>query len=199
VSALPAHVHTRTHHAHTTTHSLIRFYNGAPTRSVLLRESRRVPTNPKRTEGPNTPHQRQAANGTVKIFEPKTHKKCCQRFCAKEFKDATNTALVLARVPLYDTSMTRDEMRAALIDNSVKILLHPLDGKPVCTIMTCIAYSCSKTLLYPNTKRSKGTTGDSNRSRAKIMPSIMAWFENEKDLGCIMPDTGMTLLVYPNK
>jgi hypothetical protein len=90
-------------------------------------------------------------------------------------------------------------MRDKLISNSVALLTHPEDGKPVCTKMSCIAFSCSISLLLPNSKRTRGTRGDANRRRSKGLQSVMAWFNNEKELADVMPDTGIYNLAYPRR
>jgi hypothetical protein len=70
----------------------------------------------------------------------------------------------------------------------------------VCINMACIAYSCTQSFLLPNTKRTKGRTqADANRARFRKMYSVMAWFDNEKELSDIMPDTGVHHFAYPRR
>lgn len=177
-----------------------RIYRGKPTRTVLLQaERKRVPTRKRRKEVPNIPHKRQACDGEVKAFTPALLTKCCLRQCAKYFGDPKDPQLVLARSPLYDACLSRPAMRDALHRNAICFLTNPCDGKPVCNKMACIAYSCSISFLNPDTTRTKGTQGDSNRRRAKQLFSVMAWFKNEKELADIMPDTGVSLFPYHRK
>ncbi len=65
--------------------------------------------------------------------------------------------------------------------------------------MACIAYSCSTSFLTPNAKRCAGTQADSNKRRSKLIYSVMSWFEKEKELSDVMPDTGTYLFSYPKK
>ena len=177
-----------------------RLYDGKPCRTMLLMaERRRVPTLKRRLEVPNVGKKKQARNGQVKAFTPKPYGNCCLRRCCKYFTDPDDPSLKLAREPLYDTAMTRPAMRDALQKNAVNLLVNPCDGKPVCNKMACLAYSCSTSFLNPNVKRCHGTQGDSNRRRAKMLFSVMSWFQNEKELSDVMPDTGVHLLSYPRK
>ena len=186
--------------ATTSDSNLERLYRGTPTRTRLLQIDRlRVLKKRVRTEVPFVAKKKQARDGCVKAFVPRIYSQCCKRRCCKHFDDPKAEMLVLARKPLFDETLTRAAMRDALQRNAVDYLRNPDDGKPVCSKMACIAYSCSTSLLYPNHKRTRGDQGDSNRRRAKMMFSVMAWFEKEKELCDIMPDTGKFLLCYPRR
>jgi len=177
-----------------------KLYGGAPTKSQLVRfDLLRLQKKRQRLEVPCTPSKRQASNGFVKAFVPDVYGQCCKRRCCKHFDDPKDPLLVSARKPLFDTTISRPEMRARLMRNAVDLLRNADDGKPVCTKMACIAYTCSTSFLLPNTKRSKGTQGDANRRRSKILYSVMSWFNKEKELCDVMPDTGKYLLTYPRK
>ena len=177
-----------------------RMYRGSPTRTMLIQaERKRVAKKPIRTEVPNTPHVKQARNGKVKAFSPKIYKHCCKRRCCKNFNDAKDEQLVLARQPLFDATLSREAMRVALRNNAVDLLRHKEDGDPVCNVMVNIAYSCSTSFLNPSTTRSNGSQGDSNRRRAKIILSVMSWFKRENELSDVMPDSGDILLSYPKR
>ena len=179
-----------------------RFYRGTPTRTQLIRaESLRVSKKRLRVEVPAATRMKQASNGKVKAFVPSSafSGPCCKRQCSRHFQDAKNLQLVQARAPLYDTDLSRPAMRELLLNNAVVHLRNPWDGDPVCGTMVNIAYTCSTSFLNPNFKRSKGTQGDSNRRRAKLVYSVMAWFENEKELSDVMPDTGVYLFSYPRR
>lgn len=177
-----------------------RRYRGTPTRTKLLQFERlRIPKKRVRTEVPYVAKKKQARDGLVKAFHPRIYSQCCVRRCCKYFDDPEAPLLVLARKPLFDETLTRADMRDRLQRNAVDLLKHPDDGKPVCSKMACIAYSCSTSLLYPNHKRTLGDQGDSNRRRAKAMFSVMAWFAKEKELCDIMPDTGKFLFCYPRR
>jgi hypothetical protein len=177
-----------------------RLYRGKVTKTKLIRQlSFRVPTKKRRVSIANDPHRQQARNGWVKEFTPRPDIPCCQRHCSNHFLDPENARLNLAREPLYDATMPRSQMRDKLIRNSVDLLTHPEDGKPVCTRMNCIAFSCSISMLIPNSKRTSGSQGDSNRRRSKGLQSVMAWFNNEKELADVMPDTGVYNLAYPRR
>ena len=177
----------------------VRTYRGKPCRTMLLQERRRVSTLKRRREVANVGKKQQARDGNVKAFTPKPFAQCCKRRCALLFKDKDDPVVKLASSPLYDTSLSRAEMRDQLQRNAINVLTNTNDDKPVCNKMACIAYSCSTSFLNPNNKRTLGTQGDSNRRRAKTLFSIMSWFQNEQEFSDIMPDTGVYLLSYPTK
>ena len=175
-------------------------YRGKPCRTMLLSTDRRVPIKKRRMEVPNNgKHKQQSRNDRVKAFTPEPFGQCCKRRCCKHFVDPEDQYLKLAREPLYDSSLTRPAMRHLLQTNAITLLINPQDGLAVCNKMACIAFSCSTSFLNPNTKRTRGTQGDSNHRRAKSLFAVMAWFENEKELCDVMPDTGKYLLSYPKK
>jgi len=175
-------------------------YRGKPCRTMLLSvDRRRVPTLKRRREVPNIGKQQQSRDGRVKAFTPKPFGQCCKRRCCKHLVDPEDHYLQLAREPLYDSSLTRAAMRHLLQTNAITLLINPEDGLAVCNKMACIAFSCSTSFLNPNTKRTRGTQGDSNHRRANSLFAVMAWFENEKELCDVMPDTGKYLLSYPKK
>ena len=177
-----------------------RLYRGTPTRTMLLRQdARRVFKKRLRVEVPNRKKVKQARNGKVKAFEPKPYAKCCNRRCCMYFTDRKDAQIELARRPLYDCHLSRAAMREALQRNAIDLLRNPVDGRAVCAKMALIAYSCSTSFLSPHTKRTQGSQADSNRRRAKVTFSVMAWFEKEKEYTDIMPDTGKFLLPYPRR
>ena len=177
-----------------------KLYGGAATKTRLVRiDAERHLKKRLRTEVARTPNKRQASGGFVKAFVPDIYGQCCKRRCCKDFNDPKAPLLVQARKPLFDTTITRPDMREALLRNAVDLLRNYDDGRPVCNKMMCIAYSCSKSFLQPNTKRAKGTQGDANRRRSTILYSVMNWFKNEKELCDVMPDTGKYLLTYPSR
>jgi hypothetical protein len=178
-----------------------RFYRGTPTRTQLIRaDSHRVSKKRLRVEVPAKTKMKQASNGKVKAFVPRVFSgPCCKRGCSRHFQDAKNLQLIRARAPLYDTDISRPAMRELLLNNAIDLLRNPWDGAPVCGTMVNIAYTCSTSFLNPNFKRSKGTQGNANRRRAKLVYSVMAWFENEKELSDVMPDTGVYLFSYPRR
>ena len=170
-----------------------------PASTHVISTRMRVSTsNPMRVEVPWTARKKQATNGQVKAFKPNTSFNCCKRRCAAYF-DTETAAVKKARQPLFDTSLSRELMRFTLLENADSLLKHPIDEGPVCKKNTALLYSCSPSLLFPNTKRYKGTKGDSNRARSTINLSLATWFRERMKYTDIMPDTGFYQLSEPCK
>jgi len=175
-----------------------RCYRGRSPSSMLVTSRVRVRKDVMRVEIPWETGKQQASTGKVKAFKAQPHLRCCKRKCAAMLTEQT-TEIKRARQPLFDSSLSRENMRAQLLDNAEHILLHPTDNLPVCMTMATVAYSCSRAFLWPNTKRNRGSQGDSNRRRATKVISIMEWFQDRKRFADIMPDTGIYQLSEPTR
>lgn len=180
---------------------LYRAPSGVPQtpKTRILCVIKRVPVRPMRKEVPWKKGKQQATNGEVKAFKPNVLLNCCKRKCCANFPVET-PQVKKARMPLFDSALDRDSMRAALQTNAELLLAHPLDGKPVCSSAKALVYSCSRSLLRPQRDRYDGrTTGDSNRARAKTSVSVCAWFMERKRFSDIMPDTGYYQFSEPTR
>ena len=165
----------------------------------VIHSSTRVLVCPMRKEVPWKSGKQQASNGEVKAFKPNLLMNCCKRKCASNFPVET-PQLKKARLPLFDSALDRTDMRQALLVNADLYLLHPQDDKPVCTYTKALLYSCSRSMLFPQSDRYDGRTiGDSNRARAKTSVSVSAWFEERKKFADVMPGSGFIQLSEPTK
>ena len=104
----------------------------------VVRSSARVPVGGTKRAAVDAVKPRkvhQGSGGKTYAWVP-TSKPCCKRKCFSCVTDPTDPSVVAARQPLFDTTLTRPELRSALTDNHLNLLLHP-DGQPVCVQMAC--------------------------------------------------------------
>ena len=157
-------------------------------------------------EGARPKNARQATNGpkgkpgVVYAYVPPPLDgtfKCCNGECFREYQDPADSRVQRAREPLFDKRIqTTDKatLRDALKAQWDTTLLMP-DGYPVCLIMACRIFGCSKTKLYPD-KRSRNA-GAPLAKPCVIAESIGSWFVEIKSVADVMPDEGWYQLNEP--
>jgi hypothetical protein len=124
----------------------------------------------------------------------------CVRLCHEEYTiDRVDDDNVKeARKPLYDTTLTKPELRAELKKNWRELLVMP-DEKPVCLTMATRIFACSRSKLFPDTNRAKRSRAEANSHRGTKSVSIASWFEALKRIVDIMPDHGWYQLPQARK
>ena len=144
--------------------------------------------------------KRQASRGQVYAWAPTDDPCGCVRLCHEEYTidRATDANVIEARKPLYDTTLTKAELREALKTNW-KELLTMSDQLPVCLTMATRIFACSRSKMYPDTTRRRRSRGEANSHRAMKSVSIAAWFEALKKIVDIMPDQGWYQLPHARK
>ena len=103
-----------------------------------------------------------------------------------------------ARLPLYDTTLTKPELCSKLKKNWQELLVMP-NGQPVCVTMATRIFACSRSKLYPSTKRRRRSRAEANSHRATKSVSIAAWFNALRKVVDIMPDHGWYQLPQARK
>ena len=144
--------------------------------------------------------KRQASRGQVYGWADKDEECGCVRRCHEEFTiDRVNDAdVVTARLPLYDTTMTKSELCSKLHSNWQELLVMP-NGQPVCVTMACRIFACSRSKLYPSTKRRRRSRAEANANRSTKSVSIASWFYALGKVVDIMPDHGWYQLPHARK
>ena len=145
----------------------------------------------------------QSTSGRVWAFTPKPTMRCCTKSnCMHHFKSDTDPRIIKARAPLFDTSLSTQQLRVKLIHNWKNLKIVGLDGieRRVCAKAACEVFCVSKSFLYPLTKKSGGhTRTQANMLRAKKSVSITTWLQEEKTLMDAMPDDGTFICHFPRK
>jgi hypothetical protein len=132
-------------------------------------------------------HAKQALNGRVFAFQPNEDLCCCKRRCHEFYNDASASAVQAARIPLFDATLSRDDLRGQLTANWKQRTLP--DGLPICLSMACRIFVCSRSKMYLN-KRARRDRAAANTGTSEKAVSVMAWFNDVKSLCDIMPDQG---------
>ena len=144
--------------------------------------------------------KRQSSRGQVYGWADKNEACGCVRRCHEVYTidRANNDNVKTARLPLYDTTLTKPELCSKLKKNWQELLAMPT-GQPVCVTMATRIFACSRSKLYPSTKRRRRSRAEANSHRATKSVSIAAWFEALKKVVDIMPDHGWYQLPQARK
>ena len=143
--------------------------------------------------------KRQASRGQVYGWADKDEECGCVRRCHEVYTidRANDDNVKAARLPLYDTTLTKPELCSSLKTNWRELLVMP-NGQPVCTTMATRIFACSRSKLFPSTKRRRRSRAEANSHRATKSVSIAAWFQALKVVD-IMPDHGWYQLPQARK
>lgn len=178
---------------------MLRRYGGKPAASRAVHSSIRVPVlGTKRAAvdavKPRLVHQ--GSHGKTYAWIP-TSKPCCKRKCSVCVVDPACPRVIAARAPLYDLTLTRAELRVALMNNHSVYLLHP-DNRPVCVEMARRIYCVSLAKFYPD-KRPPRSRSASRSAQNPVAVSVCSWFSLMKDCVDVMPDEGWYQFPHPKK
>ena len=146
--------------------------------------------------------KRGRADGKVFAYDPPDEDgpfTCCNGQCYREYQDPADARVKKARAVLFDTDLTKPDMRAAMRANWKEFLLLP-DGGPVCLQMACRIFGCSKMKFNPD-KRAFGPKvrlqPSQQESKVSKAESIASWFMELKEVSDVMPDEGWYQLNEP--
>jgi hypothetical protein len=157
------------------------FYDGdAPHRVETLTPRRKLSR-----QATNGPH---GVPGTVYPYRPPSPDgpfKCCNGKCFLQYQKVDDARVVEARAPYFDKAIAypnKEALRLALHHQWTTTLLLD-DGSPVCAIMACRIFGCSKSKLYAD-KRVR------RKDPMVVATSIGSWFNMLKQTADVMPDEG---------
>ena len=144
--------------------------------------------------------KRQASRGQVYVWEPTDSPCGCVRHCEDEFNcdNVHDDHVIEARRPLYDTTLSKAELREALKQNWKELLVMP-DRKPVCLTMACQIFACSRAKMFPSTHRRRRSRAEANSHRGNKSVSIAAWFVALMKIVEVMPDQGWYQLQHARR
>ena len=168
----------------------MRRYGKKQAATRVVHSSIRVPVRgTKRTavDAVKPPKIHQGSHGRTYAWVPNA-KPCCKRKCSAHVANAACPRVARARLPLFDLTLTPDELRAALKVNHTRYLLHT-DQRPVCVEMACRIYGVSTTRLYPD-KRPRHCRAESRSVKNPKAVCVCSWFSELKDCLDVMPDEG---------